>query len=431
MAAQDADYFQVDAHFRGKNNVDMPINPAKANAEQGILAQRFFVDKFMGWTGKHPTTEVQGHGFWGLCYLGSANFFMHRLSRQVEVHAPDQSRDYVTFNDAGLNTLGLPIFIDKQANAVNYIEFVSAVLQPWFGAVSSCEIEFWANGSRVYSVTLDLTSPIPDYDFGDSLDSYSPALDITRARAYRVQLSPALDVAALDSMSYDLRYRVGDETGYKQYLATQEFPLTAPVSQWAVKRRPSGGCDSVGEITTNLFTEIERVKLIPGQPDPPRIIYREPDGDYVWCAQDIDDFNTVFYTNTALTTRADGFFYGVWGLYVVEIQNGLQLGRVNCPIIPILPPRDIDRFTVIIDSTVINGSVATVTYTVTRDLANGGDSGEVQITVSLDDGVGSTLNTSTMIDGATTIQSTIDHQIKNPSFTGMTAKVETLTWVES
>lgn len=429
MAAQDVDYFLVDAHFRGKNNVDMVINPARANQTQAVLAQRFFADKFLGFTGKANAAGIQAHGFWVLCYVGSANYLMHRTSRVAEVNIQDLSGDYIMFNDSGLNTLGLPKHLESTQSSVNYIEFTVAILQPWFDTVSTVDIEFWSNNAPVITMQLDLASFIPNYDFGDTLDEFSPALDITKAKAYKILLTPDLNMSALTNRYYDLRYKLGDSSGYKQFLKTVPFYLSAPVSSLNVYNRPSGSCQTTGQIRQVLFNEIKRIRIVPGQELPPRVWFVEPDGAWAWQADDPNDDATIFYLDTVEMNRANGYFFGRWGNFIVTLTNGLITNRLFCqPPTPALPPRDIGRFSVIIDSVVRNGNTATVTYTVVRSLADGGDPGEVGIKVILSDGVGTTQSASVMYENATTVQTIVDHQIRNSNFTGVSGTVVELTW---
>ncbi|MBB2149181.1 hypothetical protein [Pedobacter gandavensis] len=413
-------------HIEGEIKLD--CYPALFLAEHGnYIKQRFFLDALLV-----IDNEQGDKAFLGLIEYASANWFMHskpRLSKGML--AKDESTKYAILNDAGLNTFGLPQFVSREGSAVNYIEFTVALLQPWYGTVTSFEIEFWAGGSRVTSITMDLANFIPNYDFGDSLEAYSPALDITRARAYKVQLSPALDVAALDNMSYDLKFIMGDELFYKEQLKTVNFPLSAPVSVLSLKLRPQGGCETSTEISKALFTEIERVRLLPGLPDPPRIIYREPNGQYVWCSQDINDYSTVFYSDTNLSVRANGWFFGGWDNYVVEVQNGLQGQRFLCQPVVIVPPRDISRFSIQVDRVDVsgNGRIASVSFTVRRNLDNGGDSGDVGVNFKIDDGHAITLGSWFLSAGSTQASGTIDHTIGKPNeFTGVTASIQSLNW---
>jgi hypothetical protein len=119
-------YFEIDAKFKGSNNVTMAVLPARSiygsasnlAAALALIKSNFYLDDIIAFKARYAGVEY--HGFWGTCIVGSANYYMHKISRRLDIGGPTFGSDKRTFNDAGLNTLGIsevPVCTNKQSGA--------------------------------------------------------------------------------------------------------------------------------------------------------------------------------------------------------------------------------------------------------------------------------------------------------------------------
>lgn len=424
MAAPAGAYKTKSLITRNKENTaDVQHLCAILQVDKATMLKRFYLDGMFD-TNLGPDSE----GVVGYCRIGSANFNMHPPSSLGPLRIYD-SGDCQFMNDAGLNTFGMPILLSIQANAVNFLEFTVAILQPWYGTVPSCEIEVWSGSLLMATKVLDLNKPIPNYAFGTLLDQFSPAADLSKVKAYSIFLSPEISDRALTSLNYELRYKIGDERGYTSYVKIEQFALKQPVTVFHVAERSTGTCSTVGQTGTNLFAIMARMKLNPGQPEPDLIVFREANGVWVWCMQSVGSYSTLFYSDANLTKPAAGYFFGPWGDYLVELWEG-HLGQMtDCTPPPVLSPRDIRRYSVGLNANpTIVGSFVVVNFHVQRELREGGDPGQVTVTVQVDDGIALTSQDVTMAANSTSVQGTIRHRLKNPDYNGVEVTITGLIW---
>lgn len=104
MGAPQQAYFLIDAKFRGSNDVEQIVNPAKAQADLATLKARFYLDDVIAF--KAVWGGVEYHGFWGTVLPSGFNYNHHKTSRLLEINGPKPGQILRTLNDAGLNTLG-------------------------------------------------------------------------------------------------------------------------------------------------------------------------------------------------------------------------------------------------------------------------------------------------------------------------------------
>lgn len=108
-------YFNIDTKFRGSNDVEMIVNPAKSQqfgsgltdleALKAHIKATFYLDEIMGFKANYGGTDY--HGFWGLVKAGSFNESMHKATRILEIHGDTFGNSLRMLNDAGLNTYGI------------------------------------------------------------------------------------------------------------------------------------------------------------------------------------------------------------------------------------------------------------------------------------------------------------------------------------
>lgn len=405
------------------NGQTVSTSRAILQAEKQILRQRFFIDELL------LTKDSDGNdGFVGLVSEDNRNYYMHNTTKLGSIRSFVNGRTHYTHVDAGLNTLGLPIIAEIRQNAVNFCEAIIILLQPWYGSVSSLEVEFWTEfGEMMSGQDIDLTKPI-QYNWGSRLDDYTPALDISRAKAYSVSVFPQLNVNTISAGEYVLKIKVGDEFGYSQYLKNESFAVSPPVTIYGVKKRDTITCDTINYQPVYIFTQMERLKVLPNQDLPPRIQYTEPDGLYVWCDKDPEDYLTIYYSNTACTLPTEGYYYGGWNNDLVQMSEGHIGQRYSCTPPTILPPRDAGRFSINITNVDVNGNNATVYITINRELSNGGDAGVVTVDYSINDGIGAQNGSISLDVSMTETSFSTTFKIKNPDYSGINGEIKNVTW---
>lgn len=166
MAAGSNNYFQIDAKFRGPNNVLMIVNPAKAQQfGSGLtnlalltakIKELFYLDDVMPFTANYNGTTY--HGFWGLCKVGSANYYMHKTSRALEIHVDKLGASQLTFNDAALNTFGIATNVQITNLVVGSIAFSGDFASSYFNHSTQVGFKYTIKGGAVNTVnkgTLD------------------------------------------------------------------------------------------------------------------------------------------------------------------------------------------------------------------------------------------------------------------------------------
>ena len=120
MSAPAQAYFLIDAKFRGSNDVEQIVNPAKAQADIATLKARFYLDDVIAF--KAVWAGVEYHGFWGTVLPSGFNYDHHKTSRMLEINGPKQGQILRTFNDAGLNSSGDATVATVVTNWANYIK---------------------------------------------------------------------------------------------------------------------------------------------------------------------------------------------------------------------------------------------------------------------------------------------------------------------
>ena len=175
MASQLGDYFDIDFHWRGSNNVDMIINPARTQqflsgtTNLSVLLQyikdTFYLDDVVGFQANKDGTNY--HGFWGTCIVGGLNESMHRSDRIVEIHADSLAQSKRMFNDAGLNTKGFvkaPVVTNNRIGQLaGYIPtksayFVDSDMIKWQYSVNG---EAWTTPADLVGLSQRLEQNIP------------------------------------------------------------------------------------------------------------------------------------------------------------------------------------------------------------------------------------------------------------------------------
>jgi hypothetical protein len=119
MSAPSTAYFPINFKFRGSNNVEMTVNPAKAQADLATLKARFYLDDVICFQAN--VGGVLYHGFWGVVLPSGFNYNHHKTTRLLEINGPKPGQLLRTFNDAGLNTLGdaaTPIITDFKVGKI-------------------------------------------------------------------------------------------------------------------------------------------------------------------------------------------------------------------------------------------------------------------------------------------------------------------------
>ena len=175
MASQLGDYFNIDFHWRGSNNVDMIINPARTQqflsgtTNLSILLQyikdTFYLDDVVGFQANKDGTNY--HGFWGTCIVGGLNESMHKSTRIVEIHADSLAQSKRMFNDAGLNTKGFvkaPVITNNRIGQLaGYIPtksayFIDSDMIKWQYSVNG---EAWTTPASTTGLPQRLEQDIP------------------------------------------------------------------------------------------------------------------------------------------------------------------------------------------------------------------------------------------------------------------------------